>query len=238
MTDMTWLDELRPGGDDTANMPCAEQYYQGFDEAISQVAARLRSPDVLDDGLRERIEALRPWPEGERLIRSLLRLEASTSAALARSESPSPDTTTHCPMHGVHEHAFRGPHVFREWEPGEPRESPAEDQLAAVEDNIMSYYDDSGSDAFNHDRYRDDIIAALRSDAHRAVRDAIRAALRRFESPSSAPPSSTWPQQRARLESFVHQLAPTRTLPQADHMKLIQLVDELIEAVREEERGA
>lgn len=40
------------------------------------------------DELRERIEALRPWPEGERLVQSLLDLEATTDAALARFESP------------------------------------------------------------------------------------------------------------------------------------------------------
>jgi hypothetical protein len=27
-------------------------------------------------------------------------------------------TETHCPIEGVHTHAFRGPHRFREWEPG------------------------------------------------------------------------------------------------------------------------
>lgn len=26
-------------------------------------------------------------------------------------------TLTRCALDGVHEHAFRGPHVFREWEP-------------------------------------------------------------------------------------------------------------------------
>jgi hypothetical protein len=27
-------------------------------------------------------------------------------------------TETNCPLEGVHEHPFRGPHRFREWEPG------------------------------------------------------------------------------------------------------------------------
>ena len=36
---------------------------------------------------------------------------------LAAAPVPS-GTETNCPIEGVHEHAFRGPHRFREWEPG------------------------------------------------------------------------------------------------------------------------
>jgi hypothetical protein len=42
-------------------------------------------------------------------------------AALAKTPAPrTPDdgTLTNCPLDGVHEHAFRGPHTFREWDPG------------------------------------------------------------------------------------------------------------------------
>ena len=31
---------------------------------------------------------------------------------------PHDGTETNCPLEGVHEHPFRGPHRFREWEPG------------------------------------------------------------------------------------------------------------------------
>jgi hypothetical protein len=38
----------------------------------------------------------------------------------ALAATPAPETsgtTTDCPLVGVHEHAFRGPHRFREWDP-------------------------------------------------------------------------------------------------------------------------
>jgi hypothetical protein len=44
------------------------------------------------------------------------------AASLARLASPDDvagsGTRTDCSLEGVHEHAFRGPHTFREWEPG------------------------------------------------------------------------------------------------------------------------
>ena len=41
-------------------------------------------------------------------------------AALSEAAPPSglDSTETRCSLEGVHEHAFRGPHRFREWEPG------------------------------------------------------------------------------------------------------------------------
>lgn len=32
-----------------------------------------------------------------------------------------PGTDTYCPVEGVHPHAFRGPHHFREWDPDATR---------------------------------------------------------------------------------------------------------------------
>ena len=38
--------------------------------------------------------------------------------------APLDGTLTECPLKGVHEHAFRGPHRFREWEPDHTEETP------------------------------------------------------------------------------------------------------------------
>ena len=52
---------------------------------------------------------------------------------LDRLRQPDAGTTTDCPLVGVHEHAFRGPHRFHEWEPkGEPMQGRGSEFRAAL----------------------------------------------------------------------------------------------------------
>lgn len=49
---------------------------------------------------------------------------AARGANYDKFARPADGTTTDCPLVGVHEHAFRGPHRFHEWDPAN-YQSPA-----------------------------------------------------------------------------------------------------------------
>ena len=59
-------------------------------------------------------------------------------ARLVPAEDEGPDIhrpghDTYCPVEGVHPHAFRGPHHFREWDPDKPAEDEGRLREAAAD---------------------------------------------------------------------------------------------------------
>jgi hypothetical protein len=58
------------------------------------------------------------WTARERQTADRLEKVDTAIIRALTPEATAPGTLTNCPLAGVHEHVFRGPHRFREWEPG------------------------------------------------------------------------------------------------------------------------
>jgi hypothetical protein len=90
------------------------------------IASRLTAAGVgfPDEGLREAAQALVDlwdtfnFPYTSAFVPTLDRLRAALAATPAPAPLDVEGTLTACPLVGVHAHSFRGPHRFREWEPG------------------------------------------------------------------------------------------------------------------------
>lgn len=86
-------------------------------EALREALDTLRNND--------RTDSMSPFWNGWDAALAAVNWDAALAAAEAAraADPPALDVIeTRCPLVGVHEHAFRGPHRFREWDPADADE--------------------------------------------------------------------------------------------------------------------
>lgn len=82
---------------------------QAIEEAVAPAAVAALKACLMRD---------RSITGGGEIVDRLVELEVEQAELRKRLDQYVSGTLTNCPIEGVHEHVFRGPHRFREWEPG------------------------------------------------------------------------------------------------------------------------